>query len=112
MKHAGIIGGAVAAAVGFLLGGSALAAEWPDDCQEATLPSNDPNYPDAQLILTCLPSDFNGTLIVYAHGYVKPQEPLALPEEFGEAAPQEGRTPRRNRLLRLFPGGPVRARLS
>ena len=85
MRHANIIGGAFAVAVGVLLGGPALAAEWPDDCQEATLPSNDPNYPDAQQILTCLPQDFNGTLIIYAHGYVKPQEPLALPEEFGEA---------------------------
>ena len=33
--------------------------------------------------------DFNGTLIIYAHGYVKPQEPLALPEEFGEADVRE-----------------------
>jgi pimeloyl-ACP methyl ester carboxylesterase len=87
MRHANIIGGAVA--LGLLPAGPVVAAEWPDDCQEAALPSDDPNYPDAQLILTCLPSDFNGTLIVYAHEYVKPQEPLALPEEFGEADVRE-----------------------
>ena len=36
-----------------------------------------------------MPSDFNGTLIIYAHGYVRPQEPLALPEEFGETDVRE-----------------------
>jgi pimeloyl-ACP methyl ester carboxylesterase len=85
MRHASIIGGAVA----LLLAGPAFAADWPDDCQEATLPSNDPDHPQAQLTLTCLPPDFNGTLIVYAHGYVRPQQPLALPEEFGEAEVRE-----------------------
>jgi pimeloyl-ACP methyl ester carboxylesterase len=89
MRHASIIGGGFAAAIALLLAGPAWAIDWPDDCQEAALPSNDPNHPDAQLILTCLPSDFNGTLIIYAHGYVKPQEPLALPEEFGEADVRE-----------------------
>jgi pimeloyl-ACP methyl ester carboxylesterase len=89
MRHANIIGGAFAVALCPLLAGPVVAAEWPNDCQEATLPSDDPNYPDAQLILTCLPPDFNGTLIIYAHGYVKPQESLALPEEFGEADVRE-----------------------
>ena len=54
MRHANI-GGTFAVAIGLLIAGPASAAEWPDDCQEATLPSDDPNYPDAQLILTCLP---------------------------------------------------------
>ena len=88
MRHANI-GGTFAVAVGLLIAGPGSAAEWPDDCQEATLPSDDPNHPDPQLILTCLPSDFNGTLIIYGHGYVKPQEPLALPEEFGETQVRE-----------------------
>lgn len=89
MWHASVIGGAFGVAVGLLLSDTAVAAEWPDDCQESTLPSNDPNYPDEQLILTCLPPDFNGTLIIYAHGYVRPQEPLALPEELGDADVRE-----------------------
>ena len=89
MRHANIIAAAFAVAVGVLLATPVGAAEWPDECQEAALQSGDPNHPDAQLILTCPPADFNGTLIVYAHGYVKPKEPLALPEEFGEAEVQE-----------------------
>lgn len=35
--------------------------------------------------LICKPDPFNGTLVVYAHGYVYPQEALALP--FEEIAP-------------------------
>ena len=85
MMHANVAGGAFAVAVGLLLSNPVRAAEWPDDCQEVTLPSDEPNYPAEQLILTCLPPHFNGALIVYAHGYVRPQEPLALPEEFGDA---------------------------
>lgn len=89
MSNASAIAGALGITVGLLLSGTARAAQWPDNCEEAMLPSNDPNYPDAQLILTCLPPDFNGTLIIYAHGYVKPQEPLTLPEEFGNADVRE-----------------------
>ena len=49
---------------------------WPSGCDCDSLGD--------QLILTCLPDDFNGTLIVYAHGYVYPQEDLSLPlEEIG-----------------------------
>jgi pimeloyl-ACP methyl ester carboxylesterase len=35
----------------------------------------------AQKILTCLPANWNGQLVVYAHGYVAPQERLALPAD-------------------------------
>ena len=45
---------------------------WPSGCECGSL--------GTQLILTCLPEDFNETLIVYAHGYVYPQEDLSLPE--------------------------------
>jgi pimeloyl-ACP methyl ester carboxylesterase len=89
MSYASVTGGAVAMAVGLLLPSAASAVDWPDDCQESTLPSDDPDYPDDQLILTCLPADFNGTLIIYAHGYVRPQQPLALPEELAESDVQQ-----------------------
>ena len=46
---------------------------WPSGCNCGSL--------DDQLILTCLPDNFNGNLLVYAHGYVYPQEDLALPAE-------------------------------
>jgi hypothetical protein len=85
VRHAHVVALAFVTGVGFLLAAPLGAEEWPDECQEAALPSDDPDYPDAQLILTCLPSDFNGTLIIYAHGYVRPHEPLGLPEELADA---------------------------
>jgi pimeloyl-ACP methyl ester carboxylesterase len=89
MRHPRTLHAALACALAVLFTDGAWATEWPDECTESTLPSDDPNHPSPQLILTCLPSDFNGTLIVYAHGYVRPQEPLSLPEEFGNADVQE-----------------------
>jgi pimeloyl-ACP methyl ester carboxylesterase len=52
---------------------------WPEGCQEYALPSKDSRYPENQLALTCIPKNWNGQLVVYAHGYVPVQEPLALP---------------------------------
>jgi pimeloyl-ACP methyl ester carboxylesterase len=89
MRHPRTIQVALACALAVLFMGGARAGEWPDGCKESTLPSDDPDYPNDQLILTCLPSSFNGTLIIYAHGYVRPQEPLALPEEIGDADVRE-----------------------
>jgi pimeloyl-ACP methyl ester carboxylesterase len=48
----------------------------PPGCENGSLPAD----PEDQIILTCMPETFN-TLVVYAHGYVNPQEPLALPWE-------------------------------
>ena len=36
-------------------------------------------WPDGEVTLIFTPANFNGTLIMYAHGYVPPQEDLALP---------------------------------
>jgi pimeloyl-ACP methyl ester carboxylesterase len=33
------------------------------------------------LSLICFPDDWNGTLVVYAHGYVEATEPVALPDD-------------------------------
>lgn len=52
---------------------------WPPFCQESSLPSHDPQYPSNQLILTCIPPNWNGQLVMYAHGYVAAQLPLSLP---------------------------------
>lgn len=52
---------------------------WPPFCQEGSLPSHDPQYPANQLILTCIPPNWNGQLVMYAHGYVPAQLLLALP---------------------------------
>ena len=53
---------------------------WPEACGE-------PFWLGDQQVLTCLPETFNGTLVLYAHGYISPQEPIALPmEEIGPFA--------------------------
>jgi pimeloyl-ACP methyl ester carboxylesterase len=36
---------------------------------------------EGALTRICFPTDWNGDLIVYAHGYVVPQEPLAVPDD-------------------------------
>lgn len=49
---------------------------WPAGCTDEQL--------GGQLIRICLPATpdvWNGHLVVYAHGYVPPHEPIALPEE-------------------------------
>jgi pimeloyl-ACP methyl ester carboxylesterase len=66
---------------------------WPEECQVGSLPGNDPDYPQAQITLTCLPQPWNGYLVVYAHGYVAPQKELALPvEELGQARLPDGQS--------------------
>ena len=53
---------------------------WPAACGE-------PFWLGDQQVLTCLPESFNGTLVIYAHGYIPPQAPIALPvEEIGPFA--------------------------
>jgi pimeloyl-ACP methyl ester carboxylesterase len=54
---------------------------WPELCIEGELGSTQNNPPDFQKILTCVPPNWNGILIIYAHGFVPPQEELALPVE-------------------------------
>jgi pimeloyl-ACP methyl ester carboxylesterase len=48
---------------------------------EGSLPGNDPRYPADQMILVCVPDQWNGQLVVYAHGYYPAQFGLALPAE-------------------------------
>jgi pimeloyl-ACP methyl ester carboxylesterase len=54
---------------------------WPPGCQEGSLPSHDPKNPADQLIVICIPPNWNGRLVIYAHGFVPPQVPLELPTE-------------------------------
>jgi len=44
---------------------------------------------EGALTRVCFPADWNGDLIVYAHGYVEPQAPLAVPENELGGAPVE-----------------------
>ena len=48
-------------------------------CFTGSLPTNDPKFPQ-QIIQVCIPPmGWNGQLVVYVHGFVAPQLPLALP---------------------------------
>ena len=68
----------------FILGSSRPAHSqftWPPGCEQGSLPSHDPKNPADQLIVICIPSNWNGRLVIYAHGFVPPQAPLALPTD-------------------------------
>ena len=52
---------------------------WPQICEQGSLPSHDPKNPADQLIVICSPPNWNGRLIIYAHGFVPEQAPLELP---------------------------------
>ena len=43
---------------------------WPPVCQQGSLPSDDPKNPADQLIVICVPFDWNGRLVIYSHGFV------------------------------------------
>jgi len=53
---------------------------WPE---ELCAVNGDPDNPYEEKTLVCVPDSdsWNGILVVYAHGYVAPQKPLALPTE-------------------------------
>ena len=76
--------GALLCALVFGLASPVLAQDatppWPE---ESCTVEGDPDNPYAEKTLVCVPhpDDWNGTLVVYAHGYVAPQKPLALPTE-------------------------------
>ena len=52
----------------------------PMPCTTETLPSG-------EIYQICVPPNWNGELIIYAHGYINEFQPLQLPEEAGKYAP-------------------------
>lgn len=73
-----------------LLGDVHASTPWPESCERYDIPGHDGEF---QVTLTCVPDDWNGVLVVYAHGYVAPQEPLALPvEELGQVTLEGSKT--------------------
>lgn len=56
-----------------------LQAADPTGCTEGTQTSG-------ALYQICMPPSWNGDLLLYAHGYVSPLDPLAIPAESGEIA--------------------------
>jgi len=79
MKSRFLTGVAVCALLLFIPNVTHAQDALPPECQEASLPSHDPKFPADQLILVCIPADWNGSLVLYAHGFVPPQAPLLLP---------------------------------
>jgi len=66
--------------LGFCLVGSSFAQDGLP-CITGSLPTGDPQH-EEQLIQVCIPPQgWNGQLVIYAHGFVPPQAPLALPAE-------------------------------
>ncbi|HZN98953.1 MAG TPA: hypothetical protein VFB61_14555 [Gemmatimonadales bacterium] len=54
----------------------------PTDVGEAPTPGcRDGVLPHGALYRLCLPESWNGDLVLYAHGYVAPQQELAIPED-------------------------------
>jgi pimeloyl-ACP methyl ester carboxylesterase len=41
----------------------------------------DASHASGALYRVCFPADWNGDLVIYAHGYVGPDEPLSLPDD-------------------------------
>lgn len=49
---------------------------------QAPLACSDGDQPSGAVYRICMPSaDWNGDLVIYAHGYVKPSAPIAIPED-------------------------------
>jgi pimeloyl-ACP methyl ester carboxylesterase len=70
-----------------VLSGVALAGCGGDDGGQEPVDEGEPpvvgctdGTAEGALTRVCFPADWNGDLIVYAHGYVEPQAPLAVPE--------------------------------
>ena len=65
--------------VGSSLMGLSIAQDLP--CAIGPLPTGDPQYPQ-QIVQVCIPPiGWNHQLVIYAHGFVAPQAPLALPAD-------------------------------
>jgi pimeloyl-ACP methyl ester carboxylesterase len=52
-----------------------------DEGQTPVAGCSDGAMPSGALYRICFPADWNGQLVVYAHGYVRPDEPLAIHDD-------------------------------
>jgi pimeloyl-ACP methyl ester carboxylesterase len=83
---------ALGIAFGFVATPSVSHAAPVPPCQSGPLPTNDPLY-QYQITLLCVPSPWNGQLVVYAHGYVDPSQSLSLPPELNLFLPDSSLNP-------------------
>jgi len=71
-------------------GGDGNGGQDPDDEGEPPVVGCTDGTLGASLIRVCFPADWNGGLVIYAHGYVQPDAPLAIPDDpFGPAPADE-----------------------
>ncbi len=71
-------------------GGDGNGGQDPDDEGEPPVVGCTDGTLGASLIRVCFPADWNGGLVIYAHGYVQPYAPLAIPDDpFGPAPADE-----------------------
>src|ERR1044071_7384923 len=58
----------------------------PRECKEQPLGVNDPKTPDDdfQVVLICVPENWNRNLVIYAHGFVPPQPQFPLAPTINE----------------------------
>jgi len=63
-------------------GGDSDGPSGPVDEGQTPVPGcSDGTMSSGALYRICFPADWNGELVVYAHGYVRPDEPLAIPDD-------------------------------
>ena len=61
----------------------------PDDTGEPPVVGCTDGTTEGSLTRVCFPAEWNGDLIIYAHGYVAPHEPLAIPDNALGGTPVE-----------------------
>jgi alpha-beta hydrolase superfamily lysophospholipase len=80
---------ALAAALALAACGDDDGGQGPEDEGEPPVVGCTDGTWEGSLTRVCFPADWNGDLIVYAHGYVEPQAPLAVPENVLGGTPVE-----------------------
>ena len=80
---------ALAAALALAACGDDDGGQGPEDEGEPPVVGCTDGTWEGSLTRVCFPADWNGDLIIYAHGYVEPQAPLAVPENVIAGTPVE-----------------------
>ena len=81
---------ALAAAIALAACGDDEGGQGVVDEGEAPVPGcTDATTSSGALTRVCFPAEWNGDLILYAHGYVQPDEPLAIPDDLIGGTPVE-----------------------
>jgi pimeloyl-ACP methyl ester carboxylesterase len=86
----GVRGWTFSVAIGLAACGGGDDGQGPVDEGEAPVPGcSDGTTSGGALTRLCFPAEWNGDLILYAHGYVQPDAPLAIPDNLIGGTPVE-----------------------